>query len=129
MAPGARAPGPVKLLLDGHHSPAVAERLQAEGYDVVAAINDAALRILRDDDLLRAATATGRAVVTEDVDDFARIARRRSVSGQHHAGIVFSLRARYYRGNAAYPGNLIAALGTLLDTLPESTLDRIFWLP
>lgn len=119
----------MKALLGVHHSAVIAERLQAGGYSVTAAVNDDTLARLSDEELLRVATKSGQAVVTEDVGDFARIARQWSTSGEHHAGIVFSLRTRYYRGNSAYPGNLIAALRALLDAAPETTLDRIFWLP
>lgn len=119
----------MRLLLDVHHSAVVAERLRAERYDVVAAASDEGLARLSDEELLRAATRAGRAVVTENLGDFDRIARNWGASGDHHAGIVFTTRTRSYRGSSAYPGNLVAALRTLLDAAPESTPDRIFWLP
>lgn len=119
----------MRLLLDAHHSPVVADRLRAEGYDVLAAVRDVALNSLPDQDLLRAATDDGRALVTEDVGDFDLIARHRSTTGQHHAGIVMTPPGRHHRASKAYPGNLVAALRDLLDTAPESTPDRIFWLP
>lgn len=96
---------------------------------MLAAVEDPPLTILSDDDLLRAAAEDGRALVTEDVGDFDHVARRWSATGKHHAGIVMTPATRYYRGGLAYPGNLIAALRTLLDTAPESTPDTIFWLP
>lgn len=129
MAKGARAPRAVKLLLDVHHSAVIAAHLLVEGYDVAAAVNDSTMARLSDEELLRAATADGRAVVTENVGDFSRIARAWGTFEEHHAGIVFTLRSRFYRGTAAYPGSVIAALGTLLDAAPPSTVDRIFWLP
>lgn len=94
----------------------------------MAAIEDVALTILPDEELLRAATDDGRALVTEDVGDFDRIARRWSATGQHHAGIVMTPATRFYRANTGYRGRLISALRALLDTAPESSPDRIFWL-
>lgn len=119
----------MRLLLDAHHSPLVAERLRAEGYDVLAAVDDPALTTLGDEELLRAASDDGRALVTEDVGDFDQIARRWATAGLHHAGIVMTPATRYYRANTAYRGRLIAALRTLLGTAPDSTLDSIIWLP
>lgn len=118
----------MRLLLDVHHTAVVAERLQSEGHDVAAAVSDRVLSRLEDEELLLAATAAGRSVVTENVADFDRIARSWGTSGKHHAGIVFTSRTRYHRGGKAYPGNLIAALRDLLATAPESTRDRVFWL-
>lgn len=118
----------MKLVLDVHHSAAVAEQLRAAGCDVVAAAGDDMLAGLSDEELLRAATDAGRAVVTEDLGDFGRLARDWGTSGQHHTGIVFTSRTRYYRGSASYRGRLISALQKLLDTAPGSTPDRVIWL-
>lgn len=119
----------MRLLLDVHHSAAIAERLQAEGHDVVAAASDHSLSRLCDEELLRFATGAGRAVVTENVADFDRVARAWGASREHHAGLVFTSRTRFHRGSRAYPGNLISALRVLLDAEPGSPPDRLFWLP
>ena len=64
------------------------ERLRAQGYDVLAATDDPSMASLPDDELLTAATAEGRALVTENVKDFDRLIRGL------HAGISRRLRAR-----------------------------------
>ena len=129
MAPPARTPRRLKLLLDVHHSPAVATALVAEGHDVTAAAGDPALERLGDDELLAAATRDGRALVTENARDFDRIVRSWAAQGAHHAGVVFTSPRRYHRGSTSYSGKLIAALMVLLNDPPPDEADWIHWLP
>jgi hypothetical protein len=103
--------------------------LSAEGHDVIAAATEPALARLEDEELLAIATREGRALVTENAKDFDRIVRTLSAQGQHHAGVIFTSPRRYHRGSAAYPGNLIAALKTLLAEPPPDQTDWIYWLP
>lgn len=128
MATPARAAGEVKLLLDVHHSPSVAERLQAGGHDVLAAAADASLATLADEELLRAATRDGRTIVTENARDFDRIVRSWGAAGEHHAGVVFTSPRRFHRGSEAYPANLVAALEKLLIGPPKQVGDWVHWL-
>jgi len=129
VAPAARTPRRLKLLLDTHHSPVVAETLRADGHDVLAAAVVPTLARLEDDDLLRAAVEDDRAVVTENAKDFDRIVRAWSARGDHHVGIVFTSPRRYHRGSSAYPGILIAALRQLLADPPTEAGDWVHWLP
>lgn len=119
----------MKLLLDTHHSHLAAERLRVEGRDVTAAADDAVLASLPDEELLRAASRSGRAVVTENARDFDRIVRGWVATGEHHAGVVFTSPRRYHRGSNSYPANLISALATLRDEPPSGDLDWVYWLP
>ena len=128
MAATAGPAGGVKLLLSTHHSRLAAERLRAEGHDVVAAADDPLLASLPDEELLRASSRSGRAVVTENARDFDRIVRAWVVTGEHHAGVVFTSPRRYHRGSNSYPANLISALTTLMDG-PPSGDDWVYWLP
>lgn len=128
MAPTARPPHPVKLLLDVHHSRLAAQRLRDRGHHVLAASDDPALAGLEDEELLRAASGEGRVVVTENARDFDRIVRTWAARGEHHRGVVFTSPRRYHRGSKAYPDNLVTALAALLHDPPESTLDWIHWL-
>ena len=66
----------MRLLLDEMHAPAVAVALTEAGFDVVAAAADPSLRGSSDADLLDHATATSRALVTENVSDFSVLCRR-----------------------------------------------------
>ena len=125
-APGSL--GPVKLLLDVHHSPRAAERLQDLGHDVVAAATDQVLSSLEDEELLRQASADGRAIVTENVKDFGLIVRTWATTGEQHAGVIFTSPRRFHRGSAAYPENLLVALARLLDEPPDVDKDWVHWL-
>ncbi|MHB8466079.1 MAG: DUF5615 family PIN-like protein [Acidimicrobiales bacterium] len=118
----------MRLLLDVHHSRRAAERLRAEGHDVTAAADDPDLAEEDDDELLRAATRAGRAVVTEDVKDFTRIVRAFADTNEHHVGVVLTSARRFHRGGAAYPENLIVALRALLSDPPSSEGDWVHWL-
>jgi hypothetical protein len=118
----------VKLLLDTHHSRLAAERLRADGHDVMAAADDPVLASLPDEELLRAASRSGRAVVTENARDFDRVVRSWSLTGEHHAGVVFTSPRRYHRGSKAYPASLITALGKLIADPPSGEVDWVYWL-
>lgn len=119
----------MKLVLDTHHSRAAAERLRNEGHDVVAASDDDVLASLPDEELLRVAATAGRVVVTENARDFDRIVRSWAVSGEHHAGVVFTSPRRYHRGSQAYPANLVKALQAILAAPPQADPDWVYWLP
>lgn len=119
----------MKLLLDTHHSHLAAEVLQGEGHDVAAAANHHVLAGLADEDLLRAAAQAGRALVTENARDFDRIVRSWAMAGEHHGGVVFTSPRRYHRGSRSYPGNIVAALRTLLADPPQAEQDWVYWLP
>ena len=85
----------MKLLLDEMHAPGVAVLVRDPGYDAIAVKERADLIGQPDDDLLRAATADGTAVVTENVKDFAVLHRRIVAEGQQHSGIVFTHTRRF----------------------------------
>lgn len=118
----------MKLLLDVDHSPRAAERLRHGGRDVVSAAADPAMVSMADEELLRHASAVGRAVVTEDAKDFGRIVRAWVTRGEHHAGVVFTSPRRFHRGSSSYPENLVVALTALLDSPPDVQKDWVHWL-
>jgi hypothetical protein len=118
----------LKLLLDVHHSHLIAEAFGQDGHDVVAASVDPTLADLDDDELLRAATRDGRAVVTENARDFDRIVRAWPANGEHHAGVIFTSPRRYHRGSRSYPANLTAALRALLTDPPQNPADWVHWV-
>jgi predicted nuclease of predicted toxin-antitoxin system len=122
----------VKLLLDEHVSPAIAEQLQARGYDVLpvaerGAADAAHLRRRPDEELLRLAYREGRALVTENVGDFIVIHGAFLARGEPHAGIVFTSRRRFPR-HAGGIGRLVAALASLLDRHTGALDTDIVWL-
>jgi hypothetical protein len=118
----------LKLLLDVHHSHLIAEALSQGGHDLVAASLDPALADLGDDELLRAATCDGRAVVTENARDFDRIVRAWPATGEHHAGVIFASPRRYRRGRRSCPANLTAALRPLLASPRQDPADWVHWV-
>lgn len=118
----------MRLLLDVHHSPRAPEQLRQSGYDVLAAGEDARLAALADEDLLRAATADDRAIVTENVKDFDRIVRTWASTGERHRGVIFTSPRRFHRARISYPRDLVVALAILLAEPPDEQQDRVHWL-
>ena len=105
----------MKLLLDEMHAPSVAALLRDRGHDAVAVKERADLIGLPDDDLLRAATADQRAVVTEDVKGFAVLHQRLSAAGQRHSGLIFTHPRRFPRSAGNHASVLADSLALFLD--------------
>jgi len=118
----------VRLLLDEMYSPADAAALRDRGHDAIAINEYDELRGLDDATVLMVATLDHRAVVTENVSDFARLHAAGSVAADGHAGIVFVHHRRFPRTG---PGRrrLTEALCRLLEE-PPGGLDGSFgwWL-
>ncbi len=123
----------MKLLLDEHYSPAIAEQLQKRGYDVLPVaergrIEHAHLRQQSDEDLLRWARDEGRVLVTENVRDFMPLHQAFLTRGDVHAGILFTSPRTFPRRTDAM-GSLITALGAFLDShLTDTIVGDIAWL-
>src|SRR5258708_40319212 len=96
---GARAglSSKVKLLLDEMLSASIAEQLRRQGHDAQATQGNAGLEGKPDPELLRAAREVGRALVTDNVADFARLHRQFLSSGEDHAGVVLVSPRRFPR--------------------------------
>lgn len=120
----------MRLLLDEQHDPEVARQLLARGHDVGAVAARELGRSLSDPEVLDLATAEKRALVTEDVRDFAVEHGRRLAAGLAHFGIIVTSARRYPRGRRSI-GPLIAALDDLLRVNPaeDALRDRLIWLP
>lgn len=117
----------MKLVLDEHLSPAVAEELRRRGHDVVAA-GEAGLRGQPDAALLGWAVSEGRAVLTADYADFRGLHEVYLSRGERHPGIVLVSR-RFSLAQAAF-GRLIDAIDRLLKEHPgDSALESVeTWL-
>lgn len=113
------------LLLDEHFSPEIARQLRSRGHDVVAARERADLRGLRE--LLAAASAEHRAVVTENVADFVELHRRSVLRGDPHGGIVFTSPRRFPRTRRGI-GRLVRALESLLTEGPRDLTGQTWWV-
>lgn len=119
----------MRLLLDEHYSPKIAEQLRARGYDVFAVGETVELRQLEDEDLLLWARKDGRVVVTENVSDFMHWHRTFLVRGEAHAGILFTSPKAFPRRTGAI-GRMITALATFIDDRAGTDVleSEIAWL-
>jgi predicted nuclease of predicted toxin-antitoxin system len=118
----------VKLTLDHHYPPAIAEQLRSTGHDTVAAVERGWHRE-PDEGLLALCLTEQRTLLTNNVGDFMTLARNWSVRGQQHAGLVFTSDISLPRTHT-----MIGRYVKLLDVLlrehlnPDEFADRIHWL-
>jgi hypothetical protein len=119
----------VRLLLDEHFSPEIARQLRNRGHDVVAARERRDLHGLADDDLLALATAERRAIVTENVADFAELHRISVITRKTHFGLVFTSPRQFPRTRRAI-GRMVRALDVLLSAHPsdDALTDQTWWV-
>lgn len=118
----------MRLLIDEMHSPRVTEALRADGWDVIGVVMDESLRGRPDAALLEFAAENGRAIVTENGHDFARLASQVIAAGDGHGGIVVTDPVRFLRKAPAYPNNVIEALRRFLAAPPFAGDSWIWWL-
>lgn len=118
----------MRLLLDEHVPPAVADRLGAKGHDVVAVARRSDLRGASDLVVLAAATSEDRILVTADIGDFMRLAGRLALSGEHQPGIVL-VSTRSFPTSSRGIGRLVSAIDALgREAGYEGLRDRVTWL-
>ena len=125
---GAAATPRVRLLLDEMYPAAIAEALRAEGYDVVAVQEEeVGLRRLSDPLLFAAAQEVGRAVVTENIKDFAPLAAT-SDTDNHH-GLVFTTNRTFPRHRSAFIGAMVLSLRVFMQAHPDGEArSLVHWL-
>lgn len=118
----------MKLALDHHYSPLIAVNLRKRGHDVQAVV-EMGWEAEDDDSLLSLCTEDDRALLTNNVADFAVIARRWLEEGRSHAGLVFTSDSGRPRSRHTI-GDYVDALDELLGQHPgmESFVDRTHWL-
>ena len=104
----------MRLLLDAHFSQVVSRPLRAGGIDAFTLDewHGGQYRDEPDDEILAAATAEGRVLVTYDIRIGPEILAVWAVQGRSHAGVVF-VNSRTIRQNDA--GGLIRALRALVE--------------
>ena len=79
----------MRLLLHAHVSArGVGRPLIRNGHDVLALNEDLAHEGIADEDVLALATASGRILVTHDVEHFPPILREWAAEGRSHAGVI-----------------------------------------
>jgi predicted nuclease of predicted toxin-antitoxin system len=106
----------VRLLLDEHISPAVAEQLRGRGHDVVAAA-EVGLAGVVDPQVLSWAAAERRLVVTNNIQDFRPLHAMYLTTGATHHGILLVPTGKYSLKRASL-GALVTALDRLLTRCP-----------
>lgn len=110
-------------LLDEMYPAALAEALGEIGNDGVT-VADLRLTGAPDSEVFAAARAAGRAVLTENIADFTRLAAEHTMSGGHHAGLLIALSSRFsQRPVGVQP--LVAAVHAVAD---ENLDDRVVYL-
>lgn len=104
----------MRLLLDEMYPAVIAERLRDRGHDVVAVTERPELRSMTDMDVFAVCQREHRAVVTENIADFAGIADGLDQRGEEHFGLVLIDPATYPRGRPRTIGRMVSALDRLL---------------
>ena len=118
----------MKLLLDEMLDATIAEQLCRRGYDVVATQGNAELEGKQDPELLRAAFELDRAIVTDNVADFARLHRQFLAAGAEHSGIILVPPARFPRSKRTI-GIWVEALAGFLERHEGASLMNTYtWL-
>ena len=119
----------MRLLLDEHYSPEIARQLRARGHDVVAVTERAELIGLGDDELLRRMAQERRAIMTNNVKDFAPLVTRAAVAADDHSGLLFTSDKSLPRRSDTI-GRFVDALDGFLQRHEgdDTYLNQIQWL-
>lgn len=104
----------MKLLLNEMWAAEIARQLRERGIDAIAATEQPArYRGVPDHDVFARARDDGRAVVTDNVSDFAVLVAEAASRGEAHPGIVFALRPAFDRAHPRIVGTMVRALQAL----------------
>lgn len=105
----------MKLLLNEMWSAEIARQLRRRGIDAVAATElPLRYRGVPDHDVFARAREDGRAIVTDNVSDFAVLVAEAAGRGEAHPGVVFALRPGFDRANPKVVGLMVRALARLV---------------
>lgn len=116
------------LLIDHHYAAAIATQLRALGHDVALAA-ERGWQAEGDQTLLEHSSAERRALLTNNVADFAVIAVRWAAVGRQHYGLVFTSDRSLPRSRDTI-GVYVGLLDALLRAHPgeSALLDQVTWL-
>jgi hypothetical protein len=111
------------------YSPEIAKGLRDKGYDVDCVKERPELKGLDDDVLLPIMIDERRALLTENVSDYAPLITRMAADEQSHYGIVYSSNSSMPRGKNTI-GVFVQALAAIMDRFPgdDDFLDQVEWL-
>ena len=115
-------------MLDHHYSPQIANRLHDFGHDVMS-VGERGWETETDEALLTLCLGEQRALLTNNVADFAVIVRRWALEGRSHAGLVFTSDRSMPR-SSDWTGRYVGALdGLLRDRAGDLAItDQVEWL-
>jgi predicted nuclease of predicted toxin-antitoxin system len=119
----------LKLLLDEQFAPDIAIGLRERKHDVVAVCERPDLISSEDETLLALSSAEGRALLTNNVRDFASIATRWAGDGRPHHGLLFVSDSTLGRSRNTI-GTYVSALDKFMAEHPveDALRDQIRWL-
>ena len=119
----------MRLLLDEQYSREIAEQLRERGHDVTAVKEHPELEGIDDEPLLRQARDDRRALLTNNVRDFAPLARQWAAGGEDHAGLIFTSDESMPRSRNTI-GLYVERLSELLHANPDDDAfrNRVEWL-
>lgn len=119
----------MRLLLDEMYPPRLAEELRRKGHDVVAVKERRDLEERTDEELLVAAAAERRALLTEDVGDLMRLVHEFAAAGRSHYGVLFVPSRSLSRASRAR-GKLLGVIERHLTQHPgeDALIDTWDWL-
>jgi predicted nuclease of predicted toxin-antitoxin system len=120
----------LRLLLDEMYPPEIAVQLRRRGHDVVAVGERVDLTGKADGELFELMAAEGRAIVTNDAQDYMLLFNRALVEDKGHSGLVLTSDRSLPRTKAGI-GALVRALDRTLRTQPahDALRNRVLWLP
>ena len=120
----------MRLLLDEHFDYAIAEQLRRRGVDAVAVKKERpGLQGKDDDEVLRAATAEHRVVVTNNVRDYAPLVEDLGLRGETQYGVLFTDDDTFSRSDEGI-GLLVRSLEEFAEGKQDDWLfDSCMYLP
>jgi predicted nuclease of predicted toxin-antitoxin system len=116
----------VRALLDEQLSPQVAVLLRRAGHDVLAVADRDDLVGCSDRVVFEVASSEGRALVTNNIEDFRPLAAESLAAGRSHSGLILLPSAR--RRTRAAVAALAAAIEAILRAHPDGIAGSERWI-
>lgn len=116
----------MRVLLDEHLSPTIAQTLRDRGLDAVAVGERPDLIGATDRVILQVATDEERSVVTNNVRDFRPLAAEFLARGRVHGGLVLLPSARSRTKGAV--GALVSAIASVMRAHPDGMVGGEEWI-
>lgn len=112
------------------YSNAVANELRGRGHDAISVREvPTALAGAPDDEVLKAAAAGGRCLVTENVRDYRPLETALLAEGRHHHGIIYTTDRQFPRGEPQTLVRLVRSLDAIMKEPPALRDRSIFLAP